>query len=95
MTNNEYLKAVKLKLVEMERGELEKKTKFPKKIRLDQASLITDPNKFFDSHLCIIEASEGRIKDIFGRRLAIALTSVGIDVFELRKKAEKQIRSDN
>lgn len=86
--------AVKLKLVEMVRAELKKKTKFPDEIRLNKASVITDPKKFFESHLCIVEAKEGYVKDIFGRRLAIALVSVGIDIYDLRKKAEKQINKN-
>ena len=81
-------------MVELIREELKKVKKFPKEIHLDKASVIRDAQKFFDSHLTVVGANEGYIKDVFGRRLAIALTSVGIDAYEFRKKAEKLIKSE-
>lgn len=82
-------------MVELIREELSKKKKFPKEIRLNQASVITNPEKFFDSHLAIVAANEGHIKDVFGRRLAVALKEVGIDAYEFRAKAEKLVKKES
>lgn len=91
MNNREYTNAVKAKLIELVRAELKKRKSLPSEIRLDKASVITNPAKFFESHLCIVEANEGRLKDVYAKRLSIALTSAGIDIYELKRKAEKEI----
>ena len=81
-------------MVKLIKGELKKMTSFPKEIRLDQASVVTDVKKFFNSHLSVVEANEGRVKEVFGRRLAITLPVVGINPLEYRKKAEEQIKKE-
>lgn len=92
--SREFDLAVKSRMVELIREELKNK-KLPKEIRLNQASVIKDVEKFFDSHLNIIDSNEGRIKDVFGARMALALISIGIDAFEFRTKAERLIKSQS
>lgn len=79
----------KNKLVSAIREEV-KKVKLPKELKYEDCSIITDLPKFIESHLCVIEAQNGKIKDIFGRRLAIVLYEVGINVFEIKKRINER-----
>jgi hypothetical protein len=92
VSKKQYEIEVKLKLVELVKAALEKRKKLPSEIRLDAASVIRDPKKFFDSHLAIISANHSRLRIPYAKRVALALTDCGIDIYELKRKAEQQIK---
>ncbi len=85
-------KKIKDRLIELIREQLKTKN-LPKEIRIDSGAVIVNPAKFFESHLSIVSANEGSMNKIYGGRLSIALLSVGIDVHDTKRKAEKWVRS--
>lgn len=82
-------------LCAMVREELKTK-KLPKQLRLNPWTTIIDVEKFFDTHLTIVETAKGHILEPFKERLSQALVWVGIDTTKLAKhhvkhdKAEKK-----
>jgi Domain of unknown function (DUF6965) len=66
-----------------------KEIKLPEEIKLNVCSTITDPAKFFESHLAIVEAQEGRSMKPYSDRLKVACSLVGIDLVQMAKNLKK------
>ena len=77
--------ADKKKLIALIRETL-KKTDLPSTIQLEKWAVITDVQKFFESHLVLIEHNEGLYIKPASERLKKALGLIGIDIKELAKQ---------
>jgi hypothetical protein len=84
-------KKVKERFIELVREQLKTK-QLPKEIRIDSGAVIIDPAKFFESHLTVVQSNTGNVKMAFGIRLSKALRGIGIDINDLKKKAEQEIK---
>jgi hypothetical protein len=79
----------KEKLIKAIRKKLSK-TELPKELILSEWAKITDVEKFFDSHLSIVQYADKKLSKNFAEVLKIALRKVGIDVHKLAKEINKK-----
>jgi hypothetical protein len=79
----------KEKLIKAIRKKLSK-TELPKELILSEWAKITDVEKFFDSHLSIVQYADKKLSKTFAEVLKIALRKVGIDVHKLAKEINKK-----
>lgn len=75
------------------REELKKK-KLPSELRLNKWTNIIDLEKFFNTHLTMVETTKGRLLEPYKERLSQALILVGIDTTKLATRFVKDEKAE-